>query len=1029
MRQLALLLLALLFVVACADDPTPTATPEPEPEPIPTTSSETPTAADDPIYLSIIWHQHQPVYYKEPETNSYVRPWVRVHATKDYVDMAATLAEYPDVKATFNLTPSLLRQINDLTAGATDDYWRLAEIPAEELTDDQKQFILDRFFDTNRTIVARFDRYQALLEMRDNGETFATQDFRDLQILFNLAWTDPDWLAEEPLAGLVAKGRDYDEADKAILFGEHLRLIEEVIPIHKQMQDNGQIEVTMTPYAHPILPLLVDSNAARVALPSIDLPERFVYGLDAQEQVRRGVELYTESFGRAPVGMWPAEGSVSQQIITMVAQNGIEWMATDEGVLANSLGFDEFTRNSNEVVIDADTMYRPYYVEGARGGPVAVFFRDVVISDLVGFIYSGMEGDAAAQDFIDRIHNIRGALQEQGAEGPHLVSVILDGENAWEFYPNDGKAFLHGLYSRLSQDPNIITVTPSEFLEIAPDQPAIDELWAGSWISHDFSTWIGEDEENRAWNYLLETREFVQLYENGTRTPPSAEALTEAQELMLIAEGSDWFWWYGADQNSGNDETFDQQYRDTLAAIYRTLGAEPPTFVSVPIIPEQAASATRPLTGLLSPTIDGVNEDGEWESAGLYEAEGGVIAAAEGELASVAYGFDSDNFYVKIESNTAVSDLLAEGNIGLYLSAPGGGDFVSFSAGNRLLGFPANQQLLITAEGAALLPADGDAWATSGTAVEAIAMADKTLEVAIPLSELGNADVGDSLSVRVTYGSLVGGNFVDAESLPSSGPAVVAVPDLGNLTVVLEMADPANDDHGPGNYTYPMDGVFSPGNFDITNFVVGYDDENVIFRFNMRGPINNHWDSPNGLSGLTLDVYIDTDGDGVGGEAFLPGRNIALQEGFAWDYAIHAEGWTSGIYTPGDGDAVQIAEASEFFVLADAGQQKVTIRVPKSLIGDTPETWQYAAIAMGQEGFPSGGVLRVRDVAPTAEQWRFGGAPAGATNHTRAVDMVWPTAGEQEAWLSDFAVSDAPQSDLTADDFARIPLFGVVTDS
>ena len=382
------------------------------------------------------------------------------------------------------------------------------------------------------------------------------------------------------------------EEDKVLLFDEHQRLINEVVPVHKTLQDSGQIEVTMTPFAHPILPLLVNTDLAREALPDIELPAaRFTYGQDAVAQVERGVQLYEEHFGQLPRGMWPAEGSVAQEIVTMVGQNGLQWMATDEGVLANSLGLDSFTRNAEEVVVEADQLYRPYYVQGSRGGPVAMVFRDVAISDKVGFTYSGMPGETAAQDFVNRIHAIRRQLKEDGAEGPHLVSVILDGENAWEFYDNDGKEFLHSLYQMLSDDPLIKTVTPSEFLEIAPDQPQIEDLHAGSWINHDFSTWIGEEEENTAWEYLAETRDFLQQYITGSRSGSiDEEALEEAMTQMYIAEGSDWFWWYGADQNSGNDRSFDDQFRSTLKQVYLALGEESPAFLDVPIIPEQAAT-------------------------------------------------------------------------------------------------------------------------------------------------------------------------------------------------------------------------------------------------------------------------------------------------------------------------------------------------------------------------------------------------------------------------------------------------------
>jgi len=1059
MRRLSVLLVLLLLALAVAgcreEEPQPTTPPEPTepaaeptaeptgaPEAAPTTPAEEtepeptspPAEPEEPLYLAIIWHQHQPVYYQDPETGIYNRPWVRVHATKDYVDMAAILESYPDIHATFNLTPSLIRQLDDLAAGNKDLYWVYAEIPAGELTGEQKQFILDRFFDTNPRIIERFPRYRELQQLRDTSENpleaYTEQDFRDLQVLFNLAWVDPDWLAEEPLAGLVEKGRDFAEEDKAILFAEHLRLIEEVIPIHRRLQDAGQIEVTMTPFAHPILPLLVNSDLARVALPDADLPAPpFVYGQDAQRQVELGVQLYEEHFGQPPRGMWPAEGSVSQEIVTMVAQNGIQWMASDEGVLAQSLGMQSFTRDGNETVREADRLYRPYQVQGRRGGPVAMVFRDIVISDKVGFTYSGLPGEAAATDFMNRIHAIREQLLASGAEGPHLVSVILDGENAWEHYENDGKEFLHSLYQKLSDDPLIQTVTPSEFLAMNPDMPLIEDLWAGSWINHDFSTWIGESEENRAWDYLRNVREFLQPYLVEAKLPPSPEALEEAQTLMYIAEGSDWFWWYGSDQNSGNDESFDEQFRNTLKGVYLALELEPPAYLDVPIIPQQPVDANQPLTALVAPTIDGAFDEAEWEGAGLYLAEGGVMAAATPAFESIHYGFDGANFYASIALLAPAQELLQRGNVELYASVPGQEPAVNFSDGGTLLGFPANRQIEIALAGGALqatlFTTAGDGWQAEGTPLETVAAADGNIELAAPLELLGNADVGDRISMRLVFAEAIGAGeeqtFADSERVPAGGPGVLLVPDLGNLTLVLDVNDPAGDDHGPGSYTYPQDAVFSAGNFDILNFQVGYDDENIVFKFTMAGPVDNPWGSSSGLSVQTFDIYIDQ-GNG-GGRAMLPGRNLAVDEAFAWDYAITAEGWTSGVFVPGEeGSPEQVAAASEIFLLADPGQQKVTIRVPRAILGDNPEAWRYAAVVLGQEGFPASGVMRVRDVQPAAEQWRFGGAPAGSTNHTRVIDLVWPEEGQQEAWLSEFAPVQTPQPDLTAGDFASVPM-------
>lgn len=1041
-RVALLSLLLILLAVACSDDENANSTVAP-PEATDSTEEsfigdEASGVDEEPIYLSIIWHQHQPVYYKDPETNVYVRPWVRVHAAKDYVDMAAMLEQYPDIHATFNLTPSLIRQLDDLAAGAKDLYWVHTEIPADELTDEQKQFILERFFDTNRKIIERFPRYQELLVKRDAAEdpltAFDEADFRDLQLLFNLAWTDPDWLAEEPLAALVAKGSGFSEEDKAVVLGEHLRLIAEVIPVHRALQDAGQIEVTMTPFAHPILPLLVSTNLATEALPGIELPENtFQYGGDAQRQVELGVQLYEDHFGRPPQGMWPAEGSVAQEIVSMVATNGIRWMATDEGVLANSLGFDSFTRDNNDVVQEADQLYRPYYVQGGLGDPVAVVFRDVVISDKVGFTYSGVPGAAAAQDFVSRIHDIRAQLQESGEEGPFLVSVILDGENAWEHYDNDGKEFLNTLYQLLSDDPLIRTVTPTEFLEIAPEQPAIEDLWAGSWISHDFSTWIGEEEENRAWDYLAETRAVLLKYEQGIRET-DAESLAAAQDLMYIAEGSDWFWWYGADQNSGNDEIFDQQFRDTLRQVYLLLGEEPPTFLDIPVIPQQAVEADRASTGLISPTIDGLIGSDDWEAGGVYLASGGVMASGQQAFDALGYGFDAQNLYLLIDLADDYDAILADGYFDIFMQVPGSDPTADFSSGGNPLGFPANRlaQIILNEDSGALEAAmhtfQDEAWSAEGMPPADLAGADDIIEVALPLEALGRPDVGDRITLRLYYSqpTEVSGEtvLVDAEQLPGSGPASLSVPDLGTTTIILDVTDPAGDDHGPGSYTYPTDAVFSNGNFDIINFQVGFDDDNIVFRFTMDGPVDNPWGGGNGLSLQTFDVYIDQDGAGSGGTAMLPGRNLTFDPEYAWDYAITVEGWESGIYAPtADGGQEQIAESSEFSVLADSGQRKVTIRVPKTILGDAPESWHYAAVVMSQEGFPSAGVMRIRDVVPTAEQWRIGGAPAGATNHTRVMDLVWPEEGRQEEWLSAFAVSATEQPELTAEDFATVPMF------
>jgi hypothetical protein len=588
-------------------------------------------------------------------------------------------------------------------------------------------------------------------------------------------------------------------------------------------------------------------------------------------------------------------------------------------------------------------------------------------------------------------------------------------------------------------------VTPSEYLGMFPQEPSaqIADPWPGSWISHDFSTWIGEDEENRAWDYLRQIREILQKYENGIRTPPSAQALEDAQTLMTIAEGSDWFWWYGTDQNSGSDEDFDRQYRDTLRQVLITLGEEPPDWLSVPIIAQSPEPAQQAATGLIQPVIDGAAAEGEWDAAGTYGVAGGTMAAGGLPLQGFYYGFDARNLYLRVEGatdwgalTTAQSDE-ARTVVGIYLLPPGGGSASAFSRYGKpdtILGFGATQLVEVTfGPNAAILSAilygfDGESWAPleRGNALQAAATG-TMLELAVPLNGIAPAvagsgsaiDSGDRVQMRAVFSQGMGDTLTDDQVLPMSGPALVVVPDLGLTTPVLEVTDPEGDDYGPGSYTYPTDAVFQPGVFDATSFSVGYDDTNIVFRLMLRGPLDNVWNSPNGVSVQTVDIYIDKDGPASGARLLLPGRNAALAADHAWDYALWVEGWTPGVYVPGDAGPTQVD--AEMVVIADPGQSKITIKVPRSVLGDDPENWAYTAVVLGQEGYPSAGVWRVRDVNPSAEQWRFGGGP-NDTTHTRIIDVMWPAgvSPTQEETLSAYTSSQEPPEGLGPDDFVQL---------
>ena len=987
-----------------------------------TETQEQANQRDKVLYVNLTWHQHQPLYYKDTE-GIYTRPWVRAHATKDYLDMAQKVAEFEDIHVTFNFTPSLIRQINDLGSGAKAKYWVLGEKPVSELTDPDKRFILERFFDANWTnIIGRFPRYQALLDKRGGSDdesiqaaldSFTNQDFLDLQIWFNLAWFDPAYLAEEPLVSLVEKGESFDEVDKEILFAKVLEVVKSVIPYHKQLQDSGQIEVTTTPYAHPILPLIFDLQLALVGNPSADMPDRnFSYPQDAEAHLAISVEMYEENFEREVRGLWPGEGSVAQDIVPLIAGTGYTFMQTGEPVLAKSLGIDSFTRDSQGFVQEADDLYRPYMVDDEHGNQVAMFFRDWTLSDNIGFIYSGMSGEEGAADLVSHLEAIQADFHKNETPGPHIVSIILDGENAWEYYPNDGNDFLRALYQKLSESESLQTVTPSEYLAMFPEQRALDDLFPGAWFSANYDTWIGETEEAIAWDYLARVREDLAKYEAG-EINTDLNVLTQAFDFMYLAEGSDWFWWYGDVQDSGQDTYFDEGYRALLAGVYQSLGEEVPRFLQVPIIQAQPVAATRPFSTMSTPVIDGIS-DPAWDSAAYYQIDSDSI------LNGVYASLDIENIHLRLD----LAQPLVDEKVGFYFSIADSKLKTSAFGDDdeTMLGFNAQKLIKWTGEGTVdIYEVVDEKWDAVESDVGSAASSDTLIEISLSLVSLGDLSAGDKLKFNVVVGP-------DGDNVPVSGPAQIIMPDLGEGVSVLVVKDPEGDDFGPGTYTYPKEDVFKESVFDANLFTVRYDTEDLILTFGFVGPIENPWGSSIGLSVQTMDVYIDVDqGAGTGARFLLPGRNAALIEGSGWDIAVWAEGWTSQV-VQADPETLapkNYTEASSAMkIIVDPAQNAVVIRVPLIFLDESdPADWAYTAVVLGQEGYPAEGVWRVRDVAKTSGQYLFGGGPSDA-NHTRIIDVILAEDAQmdQAELLSNYPSSQGGIDSLGADDFAQLPM-------
>ncbi len=620
--------------------------------------------SDHPLYIAFVWHMHQP-YYKDDITGSYILPWVRMHGIKDYYDMPALLTDFPDIHQTFNLVPSLLKQIRDYVEnGATDKFLILTLKPAAELDQADKLFLLKNSFMANwDTMIKPYPSYWMLLDRRGYSVSpddlqnatryFTTQDYLDLQVWFNLTWFDPLFKQNDQfLKGLIRKGSGFTETEKALLIQKQREVMALIIPEYKRLADTGRIELTTTPFYHPILPLLCDTDLAKVAVPDIHLPlNRFVHPEDAKAQVDRALAYHENLFGARPSGMWPAEGSVAEDIIPLLADAGIKWIGTDEGVLARSLGI-HIERDFAGVMKNPEVLYKPYLV-GKGDKRVSVVFRDHTLSDLIGFVYSKWDYKNAVHDLIDRLHRVRRGV----SDGPHLVSIILDGENAWEYYQNDGRDFFLYLYERLSGEQGLRCVTVGEYLKEHPAQSSIERLHAGSWINANFRIWIGHEEDNRAWDLLAQTRDALTAYASTNGDPAK---LAKAWEEIYIAEGSDWCWWYGDDHYSENDEEFDLLFRTHLMNVYRIIGLDVPDELQISILREdRQALPTVELTAFISPTIDGqVTNYFEWLPAGFYDVSqgGGAMHRGASIITHIYYGFDLKNMFLRIDPSGSLKD-------------------------------------------------------------------------------------------------------------------------------------------------------------------------------------------------------------------------------------------------------------------------------------------------------------------------------------------------------------------------------------
>lgn len=544
--------------------------------------------------LVFLWHMHQPDY-RDYASGDFVLPWVYLHAIKDYTDMAYHLERHPGVHVVLNFVPVLLDQLEDYadqfaTGKIRDPLLRLlVHTNSCELSADERKLTLDACFRSSHTkMIAPYSVYTRLWDLfqllQAEGDAalsyLSGQYMADLLVWYHLAWCGESVRRENELvARLMTKAESFSFADRKELFDLIGELTSGIIPRYRKLAESGQIEISSTPHYHPLAPLLIDFNSAKEAMPDAPLPKAPHYPkgrLRVSKHIQLAKQSHKARFGAEPVGMWPAEGSISVETLEVFAEQGCAWAASGEGVLVNSM------RHSNmEVSARSQYLYRPYRLEKGADG-LQCFFRDDHLSDLIGFEYSRWHGKDAANHFIEQLADIVKQASEQ--ETP-VVSVILDGENAWEYYPYNGFYFLDELYAQLEAHTNIRTTTYADFIKFPRTDTArtvnLSTISAGSWVYGSFSTWIGCDDKNRAWDLLCAAKQSYDMVISSGRLSKAEQKAADKQ--LCSCESSDWFWWFG-DYNPANSvASFDRLYRHNLTELYRLLKLPAPLSLSEPV--------------------------------------------------------------------------------------------------------------------------------------------------------------------------------------------------------------------------------------------------------------------------------------------------------------------------------------------------------------------------------------------------------------------------------------------------------------
>lgn len=603
------------------------------------------------INLAFIWHLHQPCY-KDPESNVYMMPWVRLHAIKDYLNILKILDNHPNIKQTFNIVPLLLEQIEDYTKNhAHDLHSQLTISKIEDMDDIDKNFILNNFFDVNYSTMVfpnkrYFELYEKRQEIEDNINAFSDEEYSDILMWFNLVWHQNTITSNEEIEAFIKKGENFTLEDRQRLIAIQRELMSEIIPAYKEKLQSNQIEIITSSYFHSIVPLTIDTNCAQKDIPKELLPKQYSYLEDTEEQIKKSIQKYEEIFNQKPKGFWPPEHAVSEQSIDLLKKLGFEWTLTDEGVLARTLD-TTFERDFDGTLQNPYFLSTPYTIgEKSAKNNLKIIFNNTFFANLINFQYSNHNPQESALDLYQKIKSTQAKLQ-QSPDKHHLITIALDGENCWEHYKDNGKAFLNNLYELLENDKDLDINTVSGFFQKKEKQHYLTNLHSGTNVNANFQMWISDPIKNLAWEYLSNAKEDLIKFEQENIHP---DLIKQAKKEFSIIQGSDWFWWFGEPNDSGKDEMFDYLFRAHLKQIYKILEKPYPQELENPleIVLEKKSFLPK---AKIHPSINGILNPDEWKNAGYIQIVQGALYNTEKLFNKMYFGYDDDNIYLRFDIN------------------------------------------------------------------------------------------------------------------------------------------------------------------------------------------------------------------------------------------------------------------------------------------------------------------------------------------------------------------------------------------